>query len=176
MLRFDDEADIVPEEDEECASPAQFSEALDGLGQADIKRLDQIAGFWWKAFKLKDRSGSSGELLQEAVLRTLEGRRHWPNKRVQLVKYLDQTMRSIASHRVEAAVSEERGIEKLHAAVEHESRPSEGTSTGAVSLTSSALTELVADEQWREVEALFADHPRALEVFQLKVDGWVGCL
>ena len=52
-------------------------------------------------------------------------------------------------------------------------QPKEGTSAGAVSVSSSVLTELVADEQWREIVSLFANHPRALAVFRLKVDGWL---
>ena len=173
-MEADENEDIASAEDAEWASPDQFAEALAGLSHADVKRLDQIAGFLWNRFKLQGRSGGPKDLLQEALCRTLEGERHWPYKRVKLLKFLDRTMESIASSWVQAAVSEEQRHGELSARCEEEREPAakEGQSSGAVKVFDSAETELMVEEQWREIEELFADHPRALEIFKLKVDNW----
>lgn len=64
------------------------------VSDADFGRLEKIARIY--ATKTRGRM-SPTDLLNEAVLRTLDGRRKW-KRTVALLKHLEGAMKSIASH------------------------------------------------------------------------------
>ena len=74
------------------ASRQDVVEGLRGLTDADLRRLEGIARM--RALGLHEVEWQ--DLLQEAVVRTLDGARQWPMD-VGLVIFLRETMRSIAS-------------------------------------------------------------------------------
>ena len=74
------------------ASRQDVVEGLRGLTDADLRRLEGIARM--RALGLHEVEWR--DLLQEAVVRTLDGARQWPMD-VGLVIFLRETMRSIAS-------------------------------------------------------------------------------
>ena len=82
-------------DDEPCAfSVLEFRKALATMSDADFGRLEKIARIY--AAKTRGRM-SPTDLLNEAVLRTLDGRRNW-KRTVALHTHLEGAMKSIASH------------------------------------------------------------------------------
>ena len=71
---------------EECAA------ALHELSEADLRRLDELARL--RAAGLASVDGR--DLLHEAIVRMLDGKRRWPQD-VPLLVFLRETMRSIAN-------------------------------------------------------------------------------
>lgn len=85
----------MPPDDDPCAfSVLDFKRALEAVSDADLARLEKIARIL--AAKTKGAMTPT-DLLNEAVLRTLDGKRTW-KRSVSLVKHLAGTMKSIAFH------------------------------------------------------------------------------
>jgi hypothetical protein len=78
--------------DAELASPREAARSLASLSAADQRRLELIARARSDGLSALDWK----DLLQESIVRMLDGSRRWP-RRVPLVAFLAQTMRSIAS-------------------------------------------------------------------------------
>lgn len=76
----------------EIASPKEAADALSRLPDADLRRLERIARY--RTIGLYELDWQ--DLLHDAIVRLLDGTRHWP-KSVPLVVFLRETMRSIAS-------------------------------------------------------------------------------
>ncbi len=86
------------------ATDAEIEAAVRGLSDADAARLAKIATFRARSLQALGLGIDGVDLLQEAIERTVRGAtmscpgaRRWP-KSVPFVKYLAETMRSIASH------------------------------------------------------------------------------
>lgn len=78
----------------EPRSRAEVEQAIADLTESDIVKLEDLAEqhVWCLG-----RSAKGGaDLLQEAILRTLRGKRVWRSN-VDLIRHLDQAMRSIAN-------------------------------------------------------------------------------
>ena len=71
--------------------PDEISRAIQDLSDAELNRLHRVAVIY-----ARFRSIEPDDLLQEAYVRILDGRRNWPVD-VDLVKFLTETMRSIAN-------------------------------------------------------------------------------
>lgn len=82
---------------DDAAGTAQIEAAIEALRAEDHLRLDRAGQ------GLSQRSGRAAfgwgaeDLYQEAVMRTYDGRRRWCPGRVDFVRHLTETMRSIAS-------------------------------------------------------------------------------
>jgi RNA polymerase sigma-70 factor (ECF subfamily) len=74
------------------AGLAEAARAIAALGKADLRRLELIARARAQGLPAMEWR----DLLQESIVRTLEGSRRWPQG-IPLVVFLAQTMRSIAS-------------------------------------------------------------------------------
>lgn len=68
------------------------------LTDEEIKKLMIFASFWVKKRQLYRNSIKPGELLNEAIYRTLIGRRKWKKKNNNFIKHLDGAMQSISGH------------------------------------------------------------------------------
>lgn len=79
------------------ATSAEIDKALRALSDADLLRLHGVARFRAQQLAALGRGIDADDLLHDAITRTVAGERHWPVK-VPFVKYLCETMRSIASH------------------------------------------------------------------------------
>ncbi len=80
------------------ATAEEISRAIELIGEADFVRLNDYAQN--RIIRIGPRAANgrtSDDLLQEAVTRLLNGRRHWYSDRVSLVQCLFGTLRSIAS-------------------------------------------------------------------------------
>lgn len=79
------------------ATPEQVEAAVDGLTKADLHRLEGYAKLRAYSLRPLGLGWRSDDLLQEALLRTFDGRRNWKHG-ITFVKHLIETMRSITSH------------------------------------------------------------------------------
>jgi DNA-directed RNA polymerase specialized sigma24 family protein len=93
------------------------------------------------------------DLLQDAIAKTLDGRRRW-NRRVTMIKHLDRVMESDAGHEAERRVARapEKEVDRIVAPSASEAR-------------------LVALGEIQEVLSLFADDRPALELLRAKGNG-----
>jgi DNA-directed RNA polymerase specialized sigma24 family protein len=80
------------------ATPEMVRHAIETLTEAERAKLYAFANLL--AFKTRRYAWGIGsrDLFQEAVLALLEGRRNWEPDRVDLVRFLSEAMRSIASN------------------------------------------------------------------------------
>lgn len=92
------EEEPQPAPGEPVASPDEVCDALRSLSEPDFRRLDKAARLFMRFHPVLAREYEAGDLLQMAVLATLQGTRKWPKNRVALVKFLAEAMRSIASN------------------------------------------------------------------------------
>lgn len=79
------------------ADPDEVRQAIDSLTDADLVKLRQLSEI--AAFRLRRKvwGTDAKDMLQEAILRVLEGTRHWNPKKVDFVGFLAGTMLSIQS-------------------------------------------------------------------------------
>ena len=134
-------------------SPAQIERAVSTLSDADLIRLRLAANYYSQPAIAAD------DLLQEAICRSLEGRRRCPTN-VDLVVFLSQTMRSIAS--------EERQKDKrLGVSVPTEAEDG-GESAYAVSpaVEETAIGEEEAARIRGGIVSLFADDEKARDLVE----------
>jgi RNA polymerase sigma-70 factor (ECF subfamily) len=85
-------AKVEGDDEPRFARSAAAARAIATLGQADLRRLELIARARAQGLPAMEWR----DLLQESIIRTLEGSRRWPLG-IPLVVFLAQTMRSIAS-------------------------------------------------------------------------------
>jgi hypothetical protein len=85
----------------EVLSTAELEAALDGMVPGDWTRLRKLAHYL-----AMSRGGEADDLVQEALTRSLEGRRRCP-KGLSIVKFLSMVMRSLAS---EVSESRKKGL------------------------------------------------------------------
>lgn len=71
------------------------------LSEGDWTKLGTIASYLFKVRALKNTWAEPGDLLQEAVTRTLQGERRWRLKKVSFIYHLARTMESISGHLAE---------------------------------------------------------------------------
>lgn len=83
----------------EYASPDEARKALAGLSKVDLKRLQFIARLHCQQYGLPPSHMEPDELLNEAIQRTLEGRKQW-RVGVKFAYHLDRAMENIAGHEV----------------------------------------------------------------------------
>lgn len=82
--------------DERFATPQEARSAIEGLQNTDYKKLMLIARYFAND-RLQGTVVEPGDLLYEAIVKTLDGRRRW-NRRVSIVKHLDRVMESDSDH------------------------------------------------------------------------------
>lgn len=87
-----------PDPGEPVASPDEVSAALRDLSDPDHRRLQKAAKLFMRFHPILAREYEADDLLQMASLAALQGTRKWPKNRVKFVKFLAETMRSIASN------------------------------------------------------------------------------
>ena len=148
-------------EQREVATKDEIAAALRCLSDADLRRLERIARIRVIGLHAVDWQ----DLLNEAIVRLLEGSRRWPRD-VPLIVFLRETMRSIASEywrRLKAPV----------VVSESEANTDRVTGDGIVDNTADWTTQperrASADEVLELIEREFADDADALQV----IDGMV---
>ena len=82
----------------EYGSTEEVAEALEGFSTADWLKLRFLARTYVRTFSGGESVLSASDLEQEALVATLEQRRPWRSDKVDLLRHLDQAMRSIRSN------------------------------------------------------------------------------
>lgn len=148
--------------DQEPATLAEIEAALTGLSSADLLRLERFARWRMAGLGREWRGSGHEDLLAEALTATISGERKW-NKRVEFVRHLLGTMRSISSH-----WGEKRGRgEEVSLPVAGEDDREELSGEGRLaSHEPPPDMEAVARIQLKEIESLFSGDPEVLAVIE----------
>ena len=68
--------DLTPG-DEQLATPQEVRSAIQNLQNTDYSKLMIIAKHFAKSYRLKGTVSEPGDLLHRAIVKTIDGRRHW---------------------------------------------------------------------------------------------------
>jgi DNA-directed RNA polymerase specialized sigma24 family protein len=80
------------------ATREEIEQAIEGLTEPQLVRLGKIAAFRHRSLGTRGAGRNDRDLLSDAVIATLEGRRKWFKAKVDFVTFLKGVMRSLASH------------------------------------------------------------------------------
>lgn len=141
--------------DKQCATTEEVRDAIEKLGRTDHVKLMIIAKSFCRK-RLKGTVIEPSDLLHEAIVKTLDGRRRW-NRKVSIIKHLDRVMESDSGHIIE----KDHGTESLE---EKESDPAGPLFDPVVKI--SAYQEL------NEVLDLFEEDKIARDLLVLKSQGF----
>jgi DNA-directed RNA polymerase specialized sigma24 family protein len=132
-------------------SNEQVTQAITSLSDTDFLRLQNYAK--WRVMGLGPHPrGTADDLLQEAILATLEGRRVW-RKEISFTDHLFGAMRSIASHW-------------------RRNTPEEALESIDLEAPQTVERNLIASERLKQLWELFASDTAALQVFELMGYGY----
>lgn len=132
-----------------AASKAEVRAAIEGLTDGDYAKLMLIARGFARA-RIRGSVVEPEDLLQEAITKTLGGRRTW-NRTVSILKHLDRVMESDAGHIAEKEAA-------------HTPPPAaEGLDPWERAAAQAKLNDLLS---------LFVGDDQALEVIHLKAEGF----
>lgn len=146
-----------PDRDAKFATPQEARYAIENLLDADHIKLLIIARSFAK-IRLKGTVFEPEDLLQDAITKTLDGRRRW-NRRVSIIKHLDRVMESDAGHVAEQQVA--RNVVQL---------PEGDTELSTPQLSPEARFQI--RDELENLLALFAEDEIALKLLRLKRDGF----
>ena len=157
------------------SSLAEVSQAIEALSDADALRLMKAAGAHLKKVGHLKFGRSPGDLLQEAITRTLSGERSW-KKGISFVFHLDEAMRSICSSWRKSATRAERyGASELPASARLGLMDENDTVLEqAPSHEADLEDELGAKQEVERITNQFADDKIASEVlagWKMELDG-----
>ena len=82
------------------ATREEAHDAIQNLQESDFAKLMVIARFFARKRKLAAVDAEPEDLLQEAIAKTLDGRRRW-SREVSMIRHLDRVMESDSGHIVE---------------------------------------------------------------------------
>ena len=143
--------------DDQFATLREARSAIENLQDTDYKDLMIFARRFAKN-KLKGTVIEPDDLFQQAILKTLDGRRRW-NRRVSIIEHLDGVMKSDSGHEVDKRAV--RGFSQLP---EHNVEPIDQQPSPEVLL-------LIRDEL-KDLLDLFDGDEIALKLLHLKRDGF----
>ncbi|TXH42854.1 MAG: hypothetical protein E6Q92_05725, partial [Burkholderiaceae bacterium] len=150
----------VPEAAPGFVSAEEVAAVMEGLSTDDSVRLAQLArlrclgalGLEWQ------------DLLHEAFIRVLDGRRRWPRD-VPFVAFMAQSMRSIASETRQADLVEFGALD------EHEAGEEQGPAAVLAKTDITPEREMAGRQMLLEIEALFAEDAIGLAVLEAAARG-----
>lgn len=140
--------------DEQLATPQEVRSAIQDLQNADYSKLMIIAEYFAK-YRLKGTVSEPGDLLHRAIVKTIDGRRHW-NRQFSIIKHLDRVMESDSSHEAERVA---RDLSQ---------RPKDNVEP--VDRQPSPEARLLVRDELKDLLNLFAGDEIALELLHLKSD------
>ncbi|UOF02883.1 sigma-70 RNA polymerase sigma factor region 4 domain-containing protein [Bdellovibrio reynosensis] len=138
------------------ASSEEVEFAVRALTPGDRKKLLLSARFWWRKFGLHYSELQPEDLLQEAVCRALSGDRKWP-KHVSFIKFISQTIKSIAGHH---RTSRESELDRINQKI------TDGSSDQDSKIDAAAEVE--------KIRIFFGEDTQGFEVLKLKAEGLDG--
>ena len=80
------------------ATRDEIERAIGDLAESQLVRLEKIAAFRHKSLGTRGVGRNEGDLLSDAIIATLEGRRRWKKSEVDIFTFIKGVMRSLASH------------------------------------------------------------------------------
>lgn len=80
------------------ATREEIEDAIQALTPAQLVRLQNIAWFRHRALGPRGAGRNEGDLLSDAVIAVLEGRRKWAKDNCDFMTFLNGVMRSLGSH------------------------------------------------------------------------------
>lgn len=80
------------------ATQEEIEEAIQALTQTQLVQLESFAWFSHRALGLRGAGRNESELLSDAIIATLEGRRNWIKENCDFLTFLKGVMRSMTSH------------------------------------------------------------------------------
>ena len=141
--------------EEQYATSQEARTAIEQLQNTDYTKLMLIARSF--AIRLRGTVANPEDLLHEAILKTLDGRRRW-RRSVSILKHLDRVMESDSSHMAKKRVA--HGTSQL---LEGQAEPQ--------ARLPGPETRLTAVDELDELLALFTEDKTALELLHLKGNG-----
>jgi DNA-directed RNA polymerase specialized sigma24 family protein len=144
-------------EDRGVASEAEVRAAIEGLSKADNTKLMLIARGFART-RIRDSLVEAQDLLQEAIVKTLDGRRAW-KRNVSILKHLDRVMESDAGH-----IAERRATQPSDIIPESADEPASPAADPSV--------QIVAQQELADLLGLFAGDEQALKVLNFKREGF----
>lgn len=143
-------------------SPEEAAEAIAGLdakGKATLRKLAR--SYWEDRMSGPNAASEPDDLLQEAIVRTLQGSRRW-RRSVTIIKHLVRTMESISweAHRARTA--------RPHAWAEDAVEEIDPGDRPADSDESVVVDVVLAREELAQIESLFEHDQEALEVLRCR--------
>lgn len=155
---------------EKAATPEEFAAALEQLEPAQLVRLKKSAQFRHRSLGERGVGRVANDLLSDAVEATLDERRYWVPANCDVVRYLLQAMRSIASHMRDAKLTDAMSHVAWPAATadaiaqqEHlDSRPGPA---------SDPESELAAEQLHQQLYTAFDDDPEAQLIYEARIAG-----
>jgi hypothetical protein len=153
--------------EKEYATAEESRAAVESLSDEDYLKLMVIARSFCRRRRLGADQCEPGELLNEAVSRTLAHDRRWPKGVISIVRHLDRAMESISGHAVAHAKVKTNAIAQLAAedVGRHPDEPHRFT-------RATAEERLIYAEHLGEIETAFAGAPTALAVLMLRAKGY----
>jgi RNA polymerase sigma-70 factor (ECF subfamily) len=88
---------VAKKSKEVAATPEEVIQAVEALTQAELKKLNDYARIAIIALGRYAGTSDAGDLLQEAIKRVLEEKRHWKPAKVDFLGFLIGAMKSIVS-------------------------------------------------------------------------------
>ncbi len=138
------------------ATPQEARDAIESLGAPDYAKLMLIARYFART-RLRGTVIEPADLLQGAIMKTLDGRRRW-SKKVSVIKHLDRSMESDSGH-----IAEQRIAHNTEPLPDHELEPA--------APFDDPMNRLSAKEQFKDMLDLFADDKVARDLLFLKSQG-----
>lgn len=143
------------------ATREEVHDAIQDLQESDFAKLMLIARSFARKRRLNATDAEPGDLLQEAIAKTLDGRRRW-SREVNIVRHLDRVMESDSGHFVERrAMEAKQGREHMYDPDLLPEPPS---------LEPSPETRVQNRDALDNVLASFAGDEQALRLIRLKGD------
>jgi len=151
-----------PPDEGKYFSPGEAAEAiarLDGKGKASLRKLAR--SYWKDRMSGPNAATEPDDLLQEAMVRTLQGTRRW-RRSVTIMKHLIRTMESISweAYRARSAQPHawsEEAVEELNPG----DRPDDSSQSTVVDV-------VLAREELAQIESRFENDQEALEVLRCR--------
>ncbi len=150
------QADLTPGDDQ-FATLQEARSAIENLQDTDYKKLMLIACHFAKN-KLKGTIIEPDDLLHQAILKTLNGRRRW-NRRFSIIEHLDGVMKSDSGHEADKRTA--RGFSQL---------PEDNVESIDQQPSPEAL--LLIRDELKDLLDLFDGDEIALKLLRLKGDGF----
>ena len=157
-----------PEDGSLVASREQVEQALAGLTTVQLLRLGLTAEFRHRSLGARGAGRNPEDLLSDAIIAALEGRRKWPTA-IAFMAFLQGAMRSLASH-----IRAGRMVDAFDDIAPNRASDKEDNEDCVTQIAAPKPTdperELLARELAEQIQERFKDDPVALLVYEAFVE------